>query len=49
MQATQITEVEICELAFEADIAGAIEETRVSAKVVTSAISAVAKIITEIM
>ncbi|WP_448244849.1 hypothetical protein [Pseudoxanthomonas mexicana] len=41
--------IEVCEMAFEADIAGATEEARVSAKVVTSAIQAVAKVITELL
>ena len=35
------------ELAFQADMAGAMEETRVSTKVITTAIKAVAKVISE--
>lgn len=38
---------EVKELEFEADTAGAVEETRVNPKVIVEAIKAVAKVITD--
>ena len=39
--------LEIVSLEFAADVSGAIEETRISSRVVTSVVSAVAKVITD--
>jgi hypothetical protein len=41
--------LEVASLEFTADVAGAFEETRISAKVATSAISAIAKVITALL
>ena len=41
--------IEVCDMAFEADIAGASEESRVSVKVVTEVIKGTVKIITELL
>lgn len=42
-----MNKIQVTELEFEADAAGALEETRVSPSVIKAAIKAIAKVITE--